>query len=306
MVLQPPANNLPTLTVTANGDGEGGLHCPDPVAHPAVLLPEDLRAALYAWSQLLDRQRRSGPPWSSDDWDWLNFHAQGLALAVRVKRAVGPGARVLYAKPECDPNHRLQRVTELRAADDLVVLPDVGPLVLPWCTQLVSGGQTGADRAALDFAIHHGCPHGGWVPVDRLAEDGRIPLRYQLTELAQGGYRQRMRRNVIDTDATLVFNLGVLDGGTWATADMARRQGRPSRVVALDDGVADTQVSAALEWLQQRPPGRLNIAGPREGKRPGVYALTLQFLEAMRSLGQHPGDGGIPGASGMVDSPHSG
>lgn len=284
MDLQPPASGILTLTVIAKGDGAGGLRYPDPVAHRAVPLPEDLRAALDAWSQLLDRQHRSGPPWSSDDWDWPSFHAQGLALAARVKLAAGSGVRVLYSKPACDPNHRHQGLTEWSTPEQTLVLPDAGPPVLPWCTMLISGGQTGADRAVLDFAIRHACPHGGWAPAGRLAEDGPIPRRYQLTELAQGGYRQRMRRNVADSDATLVFNLGALEGGTWATVDTARRLGRPHRVVPLDTGVSDDEALAVLGWLRQRPAGCLNMAGPREGKRPGVHALTMAFLEAMRRL----------------------
>src|SRR4051812_7121882 len=102
---------------------------------------------------------------------------------------------------------------------------------------VVSGGQAGADRAALDFAMEHGYTHGGWAPHARIAEDGPIPSKYQLTELPAGGYRQRTRRNVEDSDGTLIVNLGELEGGTLATRDFALRLGKPHLVVQLDAGI---------------------------------------------------------------------
>jgi hypothetical protein len=79
--------------------------------------------------------------------------------------------------------------------------------------RIVSGGQAGVDRAALDWAIARGIPHGGWCPAGRIAEDGMIPERYQLRETASPGYRERTRRNVEDSDGTLILNLGELDAG---------------------------------------------------------------------------------------------
>jgi hypothetical protein len=94
--------------------------------------------------------------------------------------------------------------------------------------KILSGGQTGADRAALDWAINNGMPHGGWCPKGRRAEDGRVPERYCLEETPQTQYRQRTTWNVRDADATLIVTLtGDLAGGTLFTRQYAERIGRP-------------------------------------------------------------------------------
>lgn len=150
-----------------------------------------------------------------------------------------------------------------------------------FCQRIVSGGQTGADRAALDFAIANGYTHGGWAPSERKAEDGVIPLKYQLTELPDGGYRQRTRRNVEDGDGTLIVNLGELDGGTLATRQFAETLGKPCLVLQLDEGVSADIVQGAVRWLYEERISKLNVAGPRESKRPGVYGVTVELLTAM-------------------------
>ena len=147
-----------------------------------------------------------------------------------------------------------------------------------FCQRIVSGGQTGADRGALDFAIERGYPHGGWAPHGREAEDGKIPLKYQLLELVHGGYRQRTRRNVEESDGTLIINRGDLDGGTRATQVFAQRLNKPHLVVQLDHGVTAEVVESVIEWVQQHDIKTLNVAGPRESKRPGLYSLTRELL----------------------------
>lgn len=149
------------------------------------------------------------------------------------------------------------------------------------CRRIVSGGQTGADRAALDFAIEHGYPHGGWAPRGREAEDGPIPLKYQLTELTDGGYRQRNKRNVRDSDGTLIVNIGTLDGGTLATQVFAQKLKRPYFLVQLDTDTPESVAPHVVEWLRTREISILNVAGPRESKRPGIYDLTRRLLEAV-------------------------
>ena len=101
-------------------------------------------------------------------------------------------------------------------------------------TRIVSGGQTGADRAALDWAIGHGLPHGGWCPKGRLAEDGTIDGRYALQEARTTDYLDRTRQNVIDSDATLILNLGELNGGSQATQRFVEDLQKPCLVVQLD------------------------------------------------------------------------
>jgi hypothetical protein len=141
--------------------------------------------------------------------------------------------------------------------------------------RIVSGGQTGVDRAALDVALELGIPCGGWCPRGRRADDGRIPARYPLTETGSPFYKVRTERNVRDSDGTLILNLGKLDGGTAYTARMAKKHGKPCLIVSLDSEVDPRQIT---EWLRANNMRCVNIAGPREGKRPGVYAAARDLL----------------------------
>src|SRR5450631_3978490 len=99
-------------------------------------------------------------------------------------------------------------------------------------TKIVSGGQTGVDRGALDAALAAGFPCGGWCPADRRAEDGPIPQRYPLTPLPGAGYRQRTQQNLIDSDGTAILFYGTLSGGTKLTRDSCVREKKP--FVVLD------------------------------------------------------------------------
>jgi hypothetical protein len=159
---------------------------------------------------------------------------------------------------------------------------DVPPYRL--CNRIVSGGQTGADRAALDFAIEHDYPHGGWAPKGRKAEDGRIPPKYQLSEMTGGDYRQRTRRNVEDSDGTLILNLGELNGGSLATEKFAAKFGKPCLIEQLDAGITKEAVERVRAWLRANTIKTLNVAGPRESKRPGIYQVTGALLEAVEGV----------------------
>ncbi|MDO9011624.1 MAG: putative molybdenum carrier protein [Gallionella sp.] len=141
--------------------------------------------------------------------------------------------------------------------------------------KIISGGQAGTDRAALDWAIARGMPHGGWCPEGRLAEDGVIPLHYKLEELPGAGYRQRTRQNVLDSDCTLILNIGELDGGTLQTARFAQQHNKPCCVVQLDS--CEFTQQAVRDWMLGC--GVLNVAGPRESRRPGIYRLSYDFLD---------------------------
>lgn len=145
-------------------------------------------------------------------------------------------------------------------------------------TRIVSGGQTGVDRAALDTALALGLSCGGWCPKGRRAEDGAIPARYPLTETESPGYPVRTRRNVRDSDATLVLNVGPLEGGTQYTANVAAELKRPCLVVQLE---TPPPIERVHEWLERHAVAVLNVAGPREGKRPGAYRLARAFLERL-------------------------
>ena len=145
--------------------------------------------------------------------------------------------------------------------------------------RIVSGGQTGADRAALDWARAHGVPHSGWCPKGRLAADGPLPAHYQLQETESAGYRQRTRLNVSESDATLILNTGVLDGGTLQTLRFARTLGKPHLVIQLDELTLDEAAKQVRVWLGEGRFSALNVAGPREEKRPGIYASVIALLD---------------------------
>lgn len=145
--------------------------------------------------------------------------------------------------------------------------------------RIISGGQSGVDRAALDAALELGIPCGGWCPGGRRAEDGPIPARYPLRETPDGDYRVRTEWNVRDADATLVLVRGPLRGGTALTVELARTAGR--RVYVADPGGGAQEVAAVRRWLHEGPVRILNVAGPRASSDPGIYTQARRFLEAV-------------------------
>jgi hypothetical protein len=140
--------------------------------------------------------------------------------------------------------------------------------------RVVSGGQTGVDRAALDVALEIGIPCGGWCPAGRLAEDGVIPERYALRETEEASYPQRTERNVRDSDATLILYRAKMRGGTALTARLARHHGRPC--LALE--IASARPEAIRRWLAEQGVRVLNVAGPRESESPGIHAEAAALL----------------------------
>lgn len=134
------------------------------------------------------------------------------------------------------------------------------------------------DRAALDAGIACGVPVGGWCPAGRRAEDGMIPECYPLLELDSPVYAVRTEQNVVDSDATLVLNLGELVDGTALTVQLARKHRKPFLVVQLDEN-ADPVAAAA--WLRELEVKIVNIAGPRESKCPGIHESALEFVRRL-------------------------
>jgi hypothetical protein len=150
---------------------------------------------------------------------------------------------------------------------------------MPTCvTRIVSGGQTGADRGALDAAISLGIPHGGWCPLGRLAEDGAIPDCYQLSETDSTNYRVRTEQNVIDSDATLIFFRQSLYGGTELTRRLASQHAKPYLLVNTRE---PADVRSIREWLNRERIGVLNVAGPRESSAPGIQQEVDALLRAV-------------------------
>jgi hypothetical protein len=163
--------------------------------------------------------------------------------------------------------------------------------------QVVSGGQTGVDRAGLDAAIFHDIPHGGWCPQGRRAEDGPIPDQYQLRETESRNYAVRTRQNVIDSDGTLILFEASMSRGTELTAKYARQEKRPLLTVDIielldwEQEFFDEQVRSASEWIDQQNINVLNIAGPRESSSPGIGGIARMFLLRLFESQIADGDG---------------
>lgn len=151
---------------------------------------------------------------------------------------------------------------------------------MPVVRCVVSGGQTGVDRAALDVAIRLGIPCGGWCPKGRLAEDGRIPLSYPLKETPTADYAERTLWNVRDSDGTLILTWGEPSGGTALTRAFALKEGKVFLVVDLRDA---PRVADVRKWLHSHGTRVLNVAGPRSSTIPGIHDLARDFLETLLS-----------------------
>jgi hypothetical protein len=144
--------------------------------------------------------------------------------------------------------------------------------------KLVSGGQTGVDRAALDAARVLGLECGGWCPKGRLAEDGRIPDEYPLQETETADYAERTKLNVRDSDGTLILTVGAPLGGTAYTIECARNLEKPYCLVDLAQGPSLDQVK---QWLGEHRFVVLNVAGPRRSQSSDGYELAYAFLSAL-------------------------
>jgi len=153
--------------------------------------------------------------------------------------------------------------------------------------KIVSGGQTGADRAALDVAIGLGLETGGWVPHGRRAEDGRIPARYAgLIETATEEYRSRTALNVRDADATLIFSFGEPTGGTGLTLTLALSSGKPFLAIDLETRSSNDNADRIRDWLTETAARVLNVAGPRASGEPRITAAVTEILSAALSGGE--------------------
>ncbi|NIP16804.1 MAG: hypothetical protein GWM87_00550 [Xanthomonadales bacterium] len=139
---------------------------------------------------------------------------------------------------------------------------------------IVSGGQTGVDRGALDAAIECGSPCRGWCPAGRRAEDGPIPAKYPLRELGSADYADRTRANVRDSDGTLVLSFSRYGPGTQLTADHARRLNRPLLNLDAEATEVASAIDTILEFIARHRIGVLNVAGPRASEAPGAQAFA--------------------------------
>jgi hypothetical protein len=146
--------------------------------------------------------------------------------------------------------------------------------------KIISGGQTGVDRAALDVAIDLSIPHGGWCPAGRRAEDGPIYPIYQLQETSSRNYAQRTEKNVLDSCGTLILYHKKISGGTALTKRLARLHTKPYLCIDLAPSLfnAEQLFMTLLNWVKKHQIEALNVAGPRASTQPGIYSLSYSFL----------------------------
>ena len=161
--------------------------------------------------------------------------------------------------------------------------------------KIVSGGQTGVDRGALDAALEAGFPCGGWAPEGRAAEDGPIHERYPLQVLAGAGYEERTLRNVIDSDGTAILYLGTLEGGTRQTMVHCVERGKPFELVDASRAGPHDAAAKLAAFIEHHRLAVLNIAGPRASKWPEAYQYAHSTLRHLLSRGS---DSVIPAKTG--------
>ena len=143
--------------------------------------------------------------------------------------------------------------------------------------KIISGGQSGVDRAALDFAIKHNIPCCGWCPAGRLAEDGTTDNKYPLQETPSSEYSARTKKNIEDSDGTLIIIQENIDKATQLTIDYANDINKPFTIINLCD-TEDENAKIIEKWILTNKINVLNIAGPRESISPGIYNKTYKLL----------------------------
>ena len=145
-------------------------------------------------------------------------------------------------------------------------------------SKIISGGQTGVDRAALDVAMELGIPCGGWCPKGRRADDGKIPAKYPLLETTSTDYKDRTEKNVTESDGTLILTYGPFSGGIAFTVREAKKLKRPYYIADLAFYGDAEHVQA---WFKRHEIKILNVAGPRESKHPGIHDQAVEFLKKL-------------------------
>jgi predicted Rossmann-fold nucleotide-binding protein len=144
--------------------------------------------------------------------------------------------------------------------------------------RIVSGGQTGADRAALDVALTFDIPHGGWIPRGRKTEDGPLPTKYKLKELTTTSYPKRTEQNVIDSDGTVIFTHGALTGGSKLTKKFAEKHNKPCLHIDLYEIPSHNVGLIIRAWMHEYKIEMLNVAGSRDSKDPMIYRAVFDII----------------------------
>ena len=146
--------------------------------------------------------------------------------------------------------------------------------------KIISGGQTGADRATLDFAIDNNIPHGGWIPKGRITEGGQLPEQYHLQEMETTSYDKRTEQNVIDSDGTVIVSHGNLTGGSALTRTFTIKHHKPRLHLDMNKTTITEAAGSLNNWIEKGKIKILNVAGPRASKDNKIYQVTRDILEA--------------------------
>ncbi|HPC85294.1 MAG TPA: putative molybdenum carrier protein [Smithellaceae bacterium] len=152
--------------------------------------------------------------------------------------------------------------------------------------KIISGGQTGADRAALDFAIARNIPYGGWLPRGRRTEDGALDSKYRLREMPTTDYAKRTEQNVLEADGTVIISHGFPVAGSALTLEFARRHERPCLHLDLKVLSPKQAAETLVSWLGENRIRVLNVAGPRAGRDPAIYPAVMDLLERSMETGR--------------------
>jgi hypothetical protein len=147
--------------------------------------------------------------------------------------------------------------------------------------KIISGGQTGADRAALDAAIVTATPHGGWVPKGRRAEDGVLADHYKLREMTSWQYRDRTEKNILESNGTVIITYGELTGGSALTEALAIRHNRPCLLLNLEHIAIKKAVTSLRRWQEEHLITTLNVAGPRASGEPRIYDAVFAIIRLL-------------------------
>lgn len=147
--------------------------------------------------------------------------------------------------------------------------------------KIISGGQTGADRGALDAALALDMPCGGWCPEGRLDENGRIPGHYPLTELPGGGFRERTIKNVRESDGALILYLGEPQGGTQTTVNACIQYGKAYCLLDRSQLTPERSSEVAVCFVRENDIRILNVAGPRASEDAGMYAFAFEVIAGL-------------------------
>jgi hypothetical protein len=150
-----------------------------------------------------------------------------------------------------------------------------------YAKKIISGGQTGVDRGALDACLTYKYPAGGWCPKGRIAEDGKIDIKYPLNETEKVNYEQRTWKNVKDSGGTLIISPGILFGGTFLTLQFAKKLSKPCKIISTFHDSFHSAPLEIFEWIKNNNIDTLNIAGPRQSEWLTGYEISFLITEKL-------------------------